>query len=127
MQYDDTGYATFKLDEFTGCMGVPESYRPKDIKTKVIEPAIKMLKEKKLFEEITFDTNKAHRQGNEITGFDFNFKVAANDEMTGQQKFKIGTKNELSYQQYKPTKNSFKNYPQNGFIDSDLEAKLLDN
>lgn len=128
MQYDDTGYATFKLDEFTGCMGVPESYRPKDIKTKVIEPAIKILKDKKLFEEITFEINKAHRQGNEITGFDFHFTVAATDEMTGQQKFNIGTKNELSYQnQYKPKQNSFKNYQQTNYIDSELEKRLLDN
>ena len=128
MQYDDTGYATFKLDEFTGCMGVPESYRPKDIKTKVIEPAIRILKDKKLFEEITFEINKAHRQGNEITGFDFHFTVAATDEMTGQQKFNIGTKNELSYQnQYKPKQNSFKNYQQTNYIDSELEKRLLDN
>lgn len=127
MQYDDTGYATFRLDEFTGCMGVPESYRPKDIKTKVIEPAIKILKEKKLFEEITFDTNKAHRQGNEITGYDFHFKVAANDEMTGQQKFSIGTKNELSYQNQRKPKNSFLNYPQNTANLDDLESKLMDN
>ena len=128
MQYDDTGYATFKLDEFTGCMGVPESYRPKDIKTKVIEPSIKILKDKKLFEEITFEINKAHRQGNEITGFDFHFTVAATDEMTGQQKFNIGTKNELSYQnQYKPKQNSFMNYQQTNYIDSELEKRLLDN
>ena len=85
------------------------------------------MKEKKLFEEITFDTNKAHRQGNEITGYDFHFKVAANDEMTGQQKFSIGTKNELSYQNQRKPKNSFLNYPQNTANLNDLESKLVDN
>ena len=130
MQYDDTGYATFRLDEFRGCMGIPDTYRTKDIKPKVIKPAVDILLERKLFEEITFDANQAHRQGNAITGFDFHFKVAATDEDPGQQKFKINKDNEVTYQNQPriyQKQNRFNNFEQHNYDFEELERRLLDN
>lgn len=132
MQWDDTGNVKYGIDEFKIYMGIPDGYRAKDIKEKVIEPAIEMLKEKKLFEEIAYETNKARRQGNQITGYEFNFKVAATDVMPGQSNWQQGIEEIAKYKRAKAIekKNSFNNFEQRKYTREELEElekELLDN
>ena len=134
MQWDDKGYAKYELEEFKIYMGIPEGYRTKDIKEKVIEPAIEILKEKRLFEEITFETNRAHRQGNQITGYEFNFRIAANDVMPGQSTWQQGVEEMTKFKKTKAiekkSRNNFNNFEQNKYTKQErkeLEDLLLDN
>lgn len=133
MQWSNTGFATFPAEEFKGCMGVTDGYRPKDIKEKVIEPAIQILLEKKLFEEISYEVIKNRRQGNQITGYSFYFREAANDEMPGQNKFQIQEGNELTYQGQKNHKKQFAaieespSNPKNKKEWDDFEKMFVDN
>ncbi len=129
MKFDDTGTATFRIDDFKLFMGIPSGYRPKDIKQKVIDPAIEMILERKLFMELTYEPDTAHKRGNKITGYTFNFRIAANDDMSGQTKLKQYANNELGYSgmKTKKSKNSFNNFQQNTYDYDKLEEQLLDN
>lgn len=128
MRYDGTGWADYAIDDFKNYMGIPEGYRSKDILNKVINPAIEEIKAKNLMQDIRCDKKTSGRQGREIKGFHFEFKVCVNDGMPGQLSFYECDKELRKYNEKKNTerKNSFLNYHQSEY-DSELESKLLDN
>jgi plasmid replication initiation protein len=128
MRYDGTGWADYAIDDFKNYMGIPEGYRSKDILNKVINPAIEEIKAKNLMQDIRCDKKTSGRQGREIKGFHFEFKVCVNDGMPGQLSFYECDKELRKYNEKKNAerKNSFLNYHQSEY-DSELESKLLDN
>lgn len=128
MRYDGTGWADYAIDDFKNYMGIPEGYRSKDILNKVINPAIEEIKAKNLMQDIRCDKKTSGRQGREIKGFHFEFKVCVNDGMPGQLNFYECDKELRKYNEKKKAerRNSFLNYHQSEY-DSELESKLLDN
>ena len=73
MQFKGTGLVRTPIEDFYHAMEVPETYRKnfKDLRNRVIEPAVKELQEK---DHWIIEWKGTKRGGRKITGLEFNFK-----------------------------------------------------
>lgn len=73
MQFKSTGWICILIEDFYHAMEVPETYRKnfKDLRNRVIDPAVKELKQK---DHWLIEWKGTKRGGRKITGLEFKFK-----------------------------------------------------
>ena len=75
-QYRTTGIVNKfakNIDEFKEAMGIPKSYKNRDITSKAIKPAVKELNDKGYFKNLKFEAQKGTGRGNPVIGYVFTF------------------------------------------------------
>ncbi len=81
----EENWRRFTIEDFKERLGLPESYTPRRIKHDIIDPAIDEIRP--YFEGLTCDVTKARRKGAPVTGYEFRWKPAVNDQLPGQRGF----------------------------------------
>ena len=72
-QYRTTGRYEVSLEEFHSKMDVPEAYTSKRMMDKIINPALKELKESNYFKNLECIVQYAHKKGRPVVGYVFTF------------------------------------------------------
>lgn len=90
MQYKNTGWAQFDMDDFRLVMGIPKTYRQIDITDKVLKPALKELsKGNKIYLE-NLKYEKIAKKGRKISDIKFSFVPVNKSEGVKQDTQKTG-------------------------------------
>lgn len=122
-QYRKTGWWQISVEDIRRELSIPESMPTMNIKSKVINPSIDVIKSCKGFGELEVEVLKSPRRGHAVIGY--KFRWTADKQIKGQ----------MNLDDYKPkapkkprkSKNKFNNFEQNTYNFAELEEKLLDN
>lgn len=128
-QYRSTGVFRIGLQDLREKMDIPETYDIRDIREKVLKPAIKEISP--YFEDLKFEAKKEKRRGNPVTGYEFTFKKETvkniKDDVAGSSKENIKkTSNKKGNKDSGKKKGNFYNFEQRNDYDyKELERQLL--
>src|SRR5699024_12633334 len=73
-QWRTLGKREFTLEEFTFVMDTPKSYRPSEIKKRVLTPILEELQKLDSFRDLKVKTLKKNTKGTPVTGYLFTWK-----------------------------------------------------
>ena len=128
-QFRSTGVFRISLQDLREKMDIPETYDIRDIREKVLKPAIKDISP--YFEDLKFEAKKEKRRGNPVTGYEFTFKKETvkniKDDVAGSSKENIKkTSNKKGNKDSGKKKGNFYNFEQRNDYDyKELERQLL--
>lgn len=128
-QFRTTGVFRISLQDLRERMDIPETYDIRDIREKVLKPAIKEISP--YFEDLKFEAKKEKRRGNPVTGYEFTFKKETvkniKDDVAGSSKENIKkTSNKKGNKDSGKKKGNFYNFEQRNDYDyKELERQLL--
>lgn len=128
-QFRSTGVFRISLQDLREKMDIPETYDIRDIREKVLKPAIKEISP--YFEDLKFEAKKEKRRGNPVTGYEFTFKKEnvknIKDDVAGSSKENIKkTSNKKGNKDSGKKKGNFYNFEQRNDYDyKELERQLL--
>ena len=128
-QFRSTGVFRIGLQDLREKMDIPETYDIRDIREKVLKPAIKEISP--YFEDLKFEAKKEKRRGNPVTGYEFTFKKETvkniKDDVAGSSKENIKkTSNKKGNKDSGKKKGNFYNFEQRNDYDyKELERQLL--
>lgn len=120
-QFRSTGELQITLQELRNKMDIPESYDLRDIREKVLKPALKELSP--CFKDLKFEAKKEKRRGNPVTGYIFTFKKEEpKKKLTSTTKKTNGKRKENTSPKKKGT---FYNFEQRDYDYDRIEKELL--
>ena len=120
-QFRSTGELQFTLQDLRNKMDIPESYDLRDIREKVLKPALKELSP--CFKDLKFEAKKEKRRGNPVTGYIFTFKKEEpKKKLTSTTKKTNGKRKENTSPKKKGT---FYNFEQRDYDYDRIEKELL--
>lgn len=120
-QFRSTGEFQITLQDLRNKMDIPESYDLRDIREKVLKPALKELSP--CFKDLKFEAKKEKRRGNPVTGYIFTFKKEEpKKKLTSTTKKTNGKRKENTSPKKKGT---FYNFEQRDYDYDRIEKELL--
>ena len=120
-QFRSTGELQLTLQDLRNKMDIPESYDLRDIREKVLKPALKELSP--CFKDLKFEAKKEKRRGNPVTGYIFTFKKEEpKKKLTSTTKKTNGKRKENTSPKKKGT---FYNFEQRDYDYDRIEKELL--
>ena len=120
-QFRSTGIFRITLQDLRSKMDIPETYDLRDIREKVLKPAIKEISP--CFKDLVFEAEKEKRRGNPVTAYVFTFtKEEPKKKLTTTTKKTNGKKKENTSQKKKGT---FYNFEQRDYDYDNIEKELL--
>ena len=120
-QFRSTGEFQITLQDLRNKMDIPESYDLRDIREKVLKPALKELSP--CFKGLKFEAKKEKRRGNPVTGYIFTFKKEEpKKKLTSTTKKTNGKRKENTSPKKKGT---FYNFEQRDYDYDRIEKELL--
>ena len=127
-QFRSTGVFRISLQDLREKMDIPETYDIRDIREKVLKPAIKDISP--YFEDLKFEAKKEKRRGNPVTGYEFTFKKETvkniKDDVAGSSKEKIKkTSNKKGNKDSGKKKGTFYEFEQRDYDYDEIERQLL--
>jgi len=127
-QFRSTGVFRISLQDLREKMDIPETYDIRDIREKVLKPAIKDISP--YFEDLKFEAKKEKRRGNPVTGYEFTFKKETvkniKDDVAGSSKENIKkTSNKKGNKDSGKKKGTFYEFEQRDYDYDEIERQLL--
>lgn len=124
-QYRKTGWWQISVEDIRRELSIPDSMPTRNIKPKVINPSIDVIKSCKGFGELEVEVLQSPRRGRKVEGY--KFKWTADKQIKGQMSIDDYQRVVEQPKKKRKSKNSFNNFEQNSYDFAKLEKQLLDN
>lgn len=108
------------IQEFREKLDCPKKYSAKYFLSECIKPAVEELNEKRYFNELTVETDKARKRGSPIIGYTFFWQAE-------QRKKQIAEAKKSFQNTKKKSKNNFNDFQQNDYDFDEYEKSILSN